>query len=88
MNTKLFLAVFALVMLSVNSMRLHNHEGRYAWFTFDEASTGNKCSGPLQCDGQRTCSRAKVCGGTARPPKNANYSYNEFLTNWKCPATP
>ena len=43
MNTKLILAVFALVMLSANAMRLRSHEGQYAWYIFDEAPAGNKC---------------------------------------------
>lgn len=88
MNTKLLLAVFALVMLSANAMSIRNHEGQYAWYTFNEGPTGNKCTNANQCDGQRTCSPYGWCTGTSRPAKNANYKYNEAVTGNKCPATP
>ena len=86
MNPKLILVVFALVMLSANAMRLHNHEGTFAWFTFDEAATGGVCSSSFQCDGQRIC-RSNTCVGTARPPKSSDYRITEFMS-LKCPGTP
>jgi hypothetical protein len=87
MNKTLFLAVFALVMLSANAMSLRNHEGQYAWYTFNEGPTGNRCSNNDQCDGQRTCSGYGWCEGTSRPPKNANYYYDEAVTGNKCPSS-
>jgi len=88
MNTKLLLSVFALAMLSANAMRLRSHEGQYAWYTFDEAPTGNMCNDANQCDGQRTCSGAGWCQGTSRPAKDGDYFYDEAVTGNQCPDSP
>ena len=86
MNNKLILVVFALVMLSVNAMRLRSHEGPVAWAVFDESTTGGKCTDYNQCDGARTCNNG-ACTGVARPDKNSKYYYNESITQSKCPSS-
>lgn len=58
MSVKLLLTL-ALMMALASALRLTSHQDQYAWFTFDEGPTGNKCSSASQCDGQRTCSQNK-----------------------------
>lgn len=85
MITKILLLIVALTAYA-GAMKF-SHEGQYAWFTFDEGPSGNRCSSADQCDGQRTCSTAGWCQGVSRPAKNANYHYNEAVTGNKCPET-
>ena len=76
--------IVVLGFIGANSIKL-NHQGQYAWYTFDEAPTQNRCSSLNQCDGKRTCSTFGWCTGVSRPPKNQNYFYNEAVTSNKCP---
>ncbi len=85
MNFKFFLAAICLIFFSASALTLQIHEGSYAYYTFNEGPTGNKCTNANQCDGQRTCSRFGWCQGTSRPPKSANYHYDEAITSNKCP---
>jgi hypothetical protein len=87
MLNKLILIIFCLIFQAQLLSFKVNHEGAYAWYTYNEGPTGNKCSNINQCDGQRTCSRFGWCTGTSRPPKNANYFYNEAVTGNKCPTS-
>lgn len=77
------------IILQVSSISMRNHEGRYAWYTYDESKTGNQCSNFNSdlCDGQRTCPSSGWCMGTARPPKNDKYYYDEKITGGKCPTS-
>lgn len=70
MSTKLFLAVIALLMLSVNAQQ------KYAWHNYNEGPSGNRCSNSIQCDGLRTCTQYGWCTGNSRPGKDSNYYYN------------
>jgi hypothetical protein len=82
---KLVYTIFIVLFLfqCAELMKL-NHEGKYAWYTYNEGPTGNRCSNNNLCDGQRTCSYAGWCQGTSRPAKNANYRYDEAVTGNKC----
>ena len=84
MNIKIFLVLSMIIMLT-SALKLASHDGQYAWYTFNEGPTGNRCKDSNQCDGQRTCSPFGWCQGTSRPAKNANYRYNEAVTGNKCP---
>lgn len=85
MNAKLLALMFALLSMT---QTLHiAHEGQYAWYTFDEGPTGNRCASSNKCDGQRTCSPFGWCQGVSRPPKNSSYRYNEGVTGNKCPSS-
>ena len=86
MSLKIFLA-FAVLLAFANAMSLRSHEGQYAWYTYDEGPTGNRCTNADQCDGQRTCSFYGWCFGTSRPAKDANYHYDEAVTGNKCPTS-
>ena len=84
MSVKLLL-VFAMMMMFASALKLASHEGQYAWFTYNEAPTGNRCSNNNKCDGQRTCSPYGWCQGTSRPAKGTGYNYNEAVTGNRCP---
>lgn len=61
-------------MGAVSGLQL-NHEGSYPWYYYFEPSSG-KCLTSNDCDGQRIC-KSGICNGIARPPKDANYRYDE-----------
>lgn len=81
------LALLGLVAVGTNALRVaeQQHDGQYAWYTFDEGPSGNRCTNADQCDGQRTCSSLGWCLGKSRPPKGINYYYNEEVTKNACP---
>ncbi len=81
---KILLAILALLLTTANALSLQSHEVKYAWFTFNEKTTGGKCKTSSQCDGLRVCT-AGQCQGVARPPKGPQYVYNEALTKNVCP---
>lgn len=83
MNIKLLLTLAVLLALTT-SMMVRPHEATFAWYDFDETKTGGNCKDVLQCDGLRVCTAGK-CTGLARPPKVANYRYNEKITMSACP---
>lgn len=86
MSAKLLL-VFAMMMMFASALKLASHEGQYAWFTYNEGATGNRCKNNNQCDGQRTCSPFGWCQGTSRPAKGTGYNYNEAVTRNRCPTS-
>jgi hypothetical protein len=82
-----FLALLGLVAVGTNALRVaeQKHDSLFAWYTFNEKPTGNRCSNGNECDGQRACSKAGWCQGISRPAKNAKYYYNEAITRNQCP---
>ncbi len=88
---KILLAILALLLTSASALSLQrneeSHEGKYAWFTFNEELTGGKCKTFNQCDGRRVCVSGQ-CKGLARLPKRPEYTYNEALNEIKCPTDP
>lgn len=46
---------------------------------------GNYENKDLYCDGARTCNGWGWCQGTAQPPKNKDYKYDESRTGIRCP---
>lgn len=78
--------VLCLLIFAASAVRLA-HDGSYAWYTFNEGPTGNRCTSANQCDGKRTCSPYGWCQGTSRPAKGSGYYYNEAVTGNKCPTT-
>ncbi len=84
MNRNILL--ICLLIFTASAVRVA-HEGQYAWFTFNEGPTGNKCTSAAQCDGQRSCSSNGWCQGTSRPAKGASYTYNEGVTGNQCPTS-
>ena len=78
------LLLLGLVGMGAVSGLKFNHQGKFAWFAFDEGPTGNRCSNNDQCDGQRTCSSYGWCTGTSRPAKGPGYYYDEANTSNSC----
>jgi hypothetical protein len=82
---KLVVTIFAVFFFFQCAELMHiSHDGLYAWHTFDEATTGNKCQHNNECDGQRTCSVKGLCRGAPRPAKSVHYHYNEAITGGRC----
>ncbi len=69
MNTKLIMVILALAMFSANAMSLHSHEGLYAWYTYNEGPTRNKCKNAKQCTVREAVEHRDIAQGFPDQPR-------------------